>query len=178
MTHYPEGTAEDKVFEFDKPSRIPVVEQRYRWQFSQPDDRLRVRMRSFESGREMFSAALDLRAVSACQTLRQALLRFPLMTVRVITAIYFRPCVLESAVPLCRTRMPHRRALIFLCQLKRHQAQRKIRTQQIVKTQKTEEQQHYIAIKRSRNRTMEEEKRLNENAAVSPVFDRVTAKLV
>ena len=67
------------------------MEQRYRWQFSQPDDRLRVRMRSFEGASEMFSAILDLHAreVSA-QTLRHALLRFPLMTVRVITAIYWQ----------------------------------------------------------------------------------------
>ena len=93
--HYPEGIAvEDKVFEFDKAFHVSPfmrMEQRYRWQFSQPDDRLRVRMRSFESGKEMFSAMLDLRASElSARTLRQALLRFPLMSVRVITAIYWQ----------------------------------------------------------------------------------------
>ena len=95
VMHYPEGvTAENKVFEFDKAFHVSPfmkMEQRYRWQFSQPDDRLRVRMRSFEGASEMFSAILDLHAreVSA-QTLRHALLRFPLMTVRVVTAIYWQ----------------------------------------------------------------------------------------
>ena len=95
VMHYPEGiAAEDKVFEFDKAFHVSPfmrMEQRYRWQFSHPDDRLRVRIRSFESGKEMFSAMLDLRASElSARTLRRALLRFPLMTVRVITAIYWQ----------------------------------------------------------------------------------------
>ena len=95
VMHYPEGvTPGDKVFEFDKAFHVSPfmrMEQRYRWQFSQPDDRLRVKMRSFESGNEMFSAVLDLRASELnARSLRQVLVRFPLMTVRVVSAIYWQ----------------------------------------------------------------------------------------
>ena len=93
--HYPEGvTPGDKVFEFDKAFHVSPfmrMEQRYRWQFSRPDDRLRVKMQSFESGDEMFSAILDLRSNELnARSLRQVLVHFPLMTVRVITAIYWQ----------------------------------------------------------------------------------------
>ena len=48
-------------------------------------------MQSFESEKEMFSAVLDLQSsVLSARTLRQALLRFPLMTLRVVTAIYWQ----------------------------------------------------------------------------------------
>ena len=95
VMHYPEGvTPGDKVFEFDKAFHVSPfmrMEQRYRWQFSRPDDRLRVKMQSFESGDEMFSAILDLRSNELnARSLRQVLVHFPLMTVRVITAIYWQ----------------------------------------------------------------------------------------
>jgi hypothetical protein len=67
------------------------MEQRYRWEFSRPDDRLRVKMSSFEDGREIFSAALDLRSCALSgRSLRRSLARFPLMTLQVITAIYWQ----------------------------------------------------------------------------------------
>jgi len=48
-------------------------------------------MQSFESGDEMFSAILDLRSNELnARSLRQVLVHFPLMTVRVITAIYWQ----------------------------------------------------------------------------------------
>ena len=48
-------------------------------------------MQSFESDNEMFSAMLDLRARELnARSLRQVLVRFPLMTVRVIIAIYWQ----------------------------------------------------------------------------------------
>ena len=90
VMHYPDGVdPADKVFEFDKAFHVSPfmrMEQRYRWQFSQPDDRLRGKMQSFESGKEMFSAFLDLQSSAlSARTLRQALLRFPVMTLSSVT---------------------------------------------------------------------------------------------
>jgi len=95
VMHYPHGVdSADKVFEFDKAFHVSPfmrMEQRYRWEFSRPDDRLRVKMSSFEDGREIFSAALDLRSCALSgRSLRRSLARFPLMTLQVITAIYWQ----------------------------------------------------------------------------------------
>jgi len=95
VMHYRHGAdPEEKVFEFDKAFHVSPfmrMEQRYRWQFSQPDDRLCVNMSSLEDGKAIFSAALELRSRELdARSLRRSLLCFPLMTMQVISAIYWQ----------------------------------------------------------------------------------------
>lgn len=63
--------------------------QSYRWCLSQPGQYLEVLMQTLEQGREIFRADLSLsRLPLTTASLAQTMLRYPLMTVRVITAIY------------------------------------------------------------------------------------------
>ena len=84
----------EKNFEFDKVFHVsPFMEmnQRYHWQFSQPDNGLEVTMRSFEEGHLIFSANLKMQAKQiTSRNLANCLLRFPIMTVRVVAAIYWQ----------------------------------------------------------------------------------------
>ena len=67
------------------------MNQRYHWQFSQPDNGLQVTMRSFEDGRLIFSANLTMQSKQiTSRNLALCLLRFPLMTARVVAAIYWQ----------------------------------------------------------------------------------------
>ena len=63
----------------------------YDWRFSPPTGRLSVYMASAHGGRKLFDARLDLqrREISG-RALAQALLAFPLMTVKVIVAIHWQ----------------------------------------------------------------------------------------
>jgi hypothetical protein len=63
----------------------------YDWRFSTPAERLLVHMEDHEAGRKLFDATLTLerREIDAA-SLAHALLSFPLMTVKVVGAIYWQ----------------------------------------------------------------------------------------
>ncbi len=67
------------------------MEQEYHWRLSPPGERLWVQMESHEGGKRVFAATmtLDERAITGA-SLARALVRFPLMTVRVVVAIYWQ----------------------------------------------------------------------------------------
>ena len=78
----------DKAFHV---SPFMGMRQNYVWSFNNPAERLHVCMRSFEQGRPLFSAGLRLKARPITQPgLNRMLLGYPLMTVRVIGAIYWQ----------------------------------------------------------------------------------------
>jgi len=65
------------------------LDQVYRWSFRVPDERLDVRMANEEHGRTVFTARLDLvRRPLTAGSLARALVRHPLLTLRVHAAIY------------------------------------------------------------------------------------------
>ncbi len=93
VLNYANGSP-DQVFEFDKAFHVSPfmkMNQRYLWQFSHPADGLRVKMTSLEDGEVIFSASMNLvaREISS-RALARCLARFPSMTLRVITGIYWQ----------------------------------------------------------------------------------------
>jgi len=63
----------------------------YDWCFTEPGQRLAVHMANSKAGRRIFTAAIDLsRTEIGAGSLARVLLGFPLMTVRVIVAIYWQ----------------------------------------------------------------------------------------
>ena len=78
----------DKAFHV---SPFMGMRQHYVWSFNNPAGRLHVCMRSFEQGRPLFTAGLRLKARPITQAgLNRMLLGYPLMTARVIGAIYWQ----------------------------------------------------------------------------------------
>ena len=77
------------------------MDQRYRWRFTAPGERLEVHMRNSEGGEDVFTAGMSLTGepVSSA-SLARAIARHPLMTVKVIGAIYLQ------ALRLWRKRIP------------------------------------------------------------------------
>ena len=70
-------------------SPFMAMEQRYRWRFGVPGERLGVAMENLEGGRALFRADLDLaRRPLTARALNRLLVRYPLMTLRVIVAIH------------------------------------------------------------------------------------------
>ena len=79
---------------FDKDFHVSPfhgMDQVYEWSFTRPGDRLEVRMENREGGRVVFHAGLacSRRPITA-RTLASALVRYPLMTLRVHAAIYWQ----------------------------------------------------------------------------------------
>ena len=63
----------------------------YDWRFSAPGERLSVHMENHHNGRKMFDATLTLqRAPLSGTTLAGVLIGYPLLTFKVITAIYYQ----------------------------------------------------------------------------------------
>lgn len=63
----------------------------YDWRFTEPTDRLAVAMKSFERGQKLFDATMKLRRREiSTAALTRVLLRYPLMTTRIIAAIYWQ----------------------------------------------------------------------------------------
>jgi uncharacterized protein len=87
-----EGTAGDKRFRLPKAFHVsPFMGMSidYDWRFTEPGKSLHVNMISFEQGQEIFRADLDLeRREITGWSLARVLAQYPLMTVKVIAAIY------------------------------------------------------------------------------------------
>lgn len=67
------------------------MDHEYAWRFSEPGDRLVVRMENRASGGKVFDAALTLeREEISSRALTYALLRYPWMTARVAAGIYWQ----------------------------------------------------------------------------------------
>lgn len=67
------------------------MEQGYRWRSASPAERLTVYLQNFEENRRVFDATLSLRRQEiSTAALNGILIRYPLMTVKVITAIYWQ----------------------------------------------------------------------------------------
>jgi DUF1365 family protein len=63
---------------------------RYDWRFNQPGERLTVHMQNFIEADKLFDATLDLeRRPITSASLARVLVRYPLITVKVVAAIYF-----------------------------------------------------------------------------------------
>ena len=67
------------------------IDIHYDWRFRLPDDSIRVHMIDYEKGEKLFDASLTLqRRLINRQALTRALLRYPVMTGKVITLIYWQ----------------------------------------------------------------------------------------
>jgi DUF1365 family protein len=63
----------------------------YDWRFTLPADRLIVHMKNYRRGEQVFDATLSLREQQINGfSLAGVLARYPLMTVKIITAIYYQ----------------------------------------------------------------------------------------
>ncbi|HPF37609.1 MAG TPA: DUF1365 domain-containing protein [Phycisphaerae bacterium] len=87
---------ESEAFRFRFAKRFHVspfmgMNHEYDWRFSEPGERLNVAMVNLEAGERLFDASMTMRrrAISPA-ALRLLLVRFPLMSMRVITAIYWQ----------------------------------------------------------------------------------------
>jgi len=83
------------TFELDKEFHVSPfmgMDIRYEWTFSEPGDRLGVRMTNLDGrGSAFFDASLDLRRREIdARSLRGVLVRYPFQTVRVFGAIYLQ----------------------------------------------------------------------------------------
>jgi len=82
------------VFETDKRLHVSPfmpMDQSYTWWFSEPEERLSVRMDVHESGSPDFHATLTARRVPLTSaSLRAALVRYPLMPARVLGLIHWQ----------------------------------------------------------------------------------------
>jgi hypothetical protein len=81
-------------FEFSKQFHVsPFIDMGmwYDWRFSEPGERLHVHMKVSQAGADVFDATLGLerRALDRDQ-LTRALVRFPLMTLKVVSAIHWQ----------------------------------------------------------------------------------------
>ena len=88
------GSSGRKRFLLDKRFHVsPFMDMNidYDWRFSQPAERLVVHMQNYRQGAPLFDATLSLRQ-RPCTAMNMAgvLLRYPLMTVKIIAAIYYQ----------------------------------------------------------------------------------------
>jgi DUF1365 family protein len=83
-----------KRFEFDKDFHVSPflpMDMQYRWCFSAPAERLIVNMQNFRHGENVFDATLAMREEPLTPaSLLRALGAFPLMTLKVISAIHWQ----------------------------------------------------------------------------------------
>ena len=83
-----------RCFKFDKAFHVSPfmgMKQAYAWTFNCPDERIHISMQNFEDGKRMFTASLRLQAQAISQSsLNGVLLQYPLMTFKVIVAIYWQ----------------------------------------------------------------------------------------
>ncbi len=94
----PEDAPETLVAEHPKDFHVSPfmpMDMEYRWRLTQPSNHLSVQIDSSRDGQHIFDATLTLtRQSMSSSRLALALLRFPLMTIRVAIAIYWQAAVL------------------------------------------------------------------------------------
>ena len=62
----------------------------YRWHVSRPEQALAIHIENLHAGEKMFEATLDLQRVAInSRSLRRILIQFPLITTKLVAAIYF-----------------------------------------------------------------------------------------
>jgi len=87
------GKGSTKHYQFSKNFHVSPfmgMEQNYDWRFTEPGERLAVHMVSEENGKSIFDATLRVeRAPLNAATIRATLLRYPLMTARIVSGIYW-----------------------------------------------------------------------------------------
>lgn len=67
------------------------MDQDYDWRFNTPDGHLAVHMENWRDGNKIFDASLSLKAQEICsRNLAKALMKFPVMTIKVTAAIYYQ----------------------------------------------------------------------------------------
>lgn len=72
------------------------MEQQCKWHLSSPEENLRVQMSNWEEGTEMFYANMSLKESHInSKNLASVLIRFPFMTLKVISAIYWQALKLK-----------------------------------------------------------------------------------
>lgn len=83
-----------RYFEFAKDFHVSPfmpMDMQYRWCFNRPAQRLFVNMQNFQDTAQVFAATLNLRAQPATRAaLVRTLASYPLMTLRIITAIHWQ----------------------------------------------------------------------------------------
>lgn len=88
------GSADRPCYEFGKSFHVSPfmpMEQDYRWRFSSPGDALSVHMENFEQSHRCFDATMTLkREEMTRRSMSAVLLRYPIMTARVMGAIYWQ----------------------------------------------------------------------------------------
>ena len=87
-------TQEVMQFEFAKQFHVSPfwpMDMHYQWRFTAPSERLLVHMKNLRDGKRVFDATMTMerREISSA-SLAAALLRFPLMTAKVTSAIYWQ----------------------------------------------------------------------------------------
>jgi DUF1365 family protein len=89
-----EGTAEKKRYRFGKAFHVSPfmdMEVDYDWRFGAPGRQLIIHMDNLKAGRKFFDATMTLlRREISTATLTQALVRYPFVTGKVISAIYWQ----------------------------------------------------------------------------------------
>ena len=89
-----EGTKEEKRFRFPKEFHVsPFIDMTmdYDWAFSEPGETLTVHMVDLDRGEKLFEADLTLRRKEITgPNLALMLIKYPLMTVKVVAAIYWQ----------------------------------------------------------------------------------------
>jgi len=94
------------TFRLDKEFHISPfmpMDMDYDWRFTPPGERVSVHMTSLRQGNRIFSASLNLQQQPLTGgNLARALLRWPLMTAKVVAAIYWQALRLKlKGVPFC-----------------------------------------------------------------------------
>jgi hypothetical protein len=87
------GTTDKMEFRVDKVFHVSPfmdLDMGYHWRLTRPDDNLLVHIENYQNEVRLFDATMTMaRAPINSQTLASALLRFPLLTVKITAAIYF-----------------------------------------------------------------------------------------
>jgi DUF1365 family protein len=88
------GRAQAKRYRLDKRFHVSPfmpMAMRYDWRFSHPGTQLNVHMENLQDGKKMFDATLTLdRKPLSAGAMAHALLAFPLVTIKVVAAIYWQ----------------------------------------------------------------------------------------